>query len=285
MKTCTKCGITKENDEFYKHKRLCKECYALKNKQAYEEKIFVDENSVPVDENKYEEKIFVDKTELTELILNLGKEYDSKVENLTAQFESELEKLADTINNTIDVLQKNIAVLVDTNRIQYNALQEVKKEIVVLRATDVNHQTAISKLMKENESLNERMNEMMDENKTMNIKIDAIYKYIQEKAEYDAKNEKDDTASVKSEKQNSPVRFDVPEDKPVSGSATKKGYPTREDVIYTKNRVMQHMKLEDLKKIAKQLEIKTSKPTGGYKTKDELKSDILTKLESWKDKQ
>ena len=285
MKTCTKCGKTKEDDEFYKHKRLCKECYALKNKQAYEEKTGVDENTVPVDENKYE------KTELTELILSLGKEYDSKVEILTAQFESDLEKLADNINNTIDVLQKNIAVLVDTNRIQHDTLQEAKKEIVVLRATDVNHQTVISKLMKENESLNEKMNEMTDEIKTMNIKIDAIYKYIEEKAEYDTKKEKaeyekqDDTSSVKSEKQNSPIRFDIPEDKPVSGSAVRKGYPSRDDVIFTKNRVMQNMKAEDLKNIAKQLDIKTSKLTGGYKTKDELKYDILEKLNSWLDKQ
>lgn len=275
MKTCTKCGKTKEDDEFYKHKRLCKECYALKNKQAYEEKTFVEENTIPVDENKYEKNF--DKTELTELILNLGKEYDSKVENLTAQFESDLEKL-----------QKNIAVLIDTNRIQHITIEEVKKEIVVLRATDVNHQTVISKLMKENESLNERMNEMIDETETINVKIDAIYKYIQEKAEYDAKKDEyekqDDTVSVKSEKQNSPIRFDVPEDKPVSGSATKKGYPSRDDIIFTKNRLL-HMKFPELKKLAEQLEIKTSNPTGGYKKKDDLKSDILEKLDAWLDKQ
>jgi hypothetical protein len=196
MKTCTVCGKTKEDSQFYNQRRVCKECYALRVKKVYDDKKVIIENVVSGE--NLNKKSF-DKTEITEIFQSLGKEYDSNIEKLITQFESDIEKIADNINNTIDILQKNIAVLEDKNKIQNDTIADLFKKIEVLRATDENHHSVISKLMEENEKHKKHIGDLIieiDGLKNGVVKDSSMYL---EKQEVSDKNSKFNNLPVDSE--------------------------------------------------------------------------------------
>jgi hypothetical protein len=221
MKTCIKCGKLKPEVEFYKGRKMCKNCYAIKNKEAYEEKKVNVENDGSAGYIPSEK---INENELNELIQNLKLEIESKVDS--------------SIDELIELIQK-----------RNNELILSKNKIIIL------------------EEKNEEMEKEID---LLNEQMGQVFEYMNQMSEYVKQ-----MIPVKS-----PIRFDIPEEKPVLGSAKKKGFNTVEEIVFQKNR-LNKMNAKELRELAEQLRIKTSKSTGGYKTVVELQNEIGKKLDSW----
>jgi chromosome segregation ATPase len=205
-----------------------------------------------------------------ECLKNKNKEKYVKKETLVEKFESLIDE---------------VGKLREENESFKRGFEQLSKEIDILKGENIS-------LKLENEKLTNSLVELRDEDNRLNNRISDAIDYANqlndfmtakfaeyEKSQNDENVDEDDAESVKSEPS---VRFDVPKEKPVLGSAGKKGFPTREDIIYQKNR-LREMKGKELRELAEKLGLKTSRPTGGYKTNDEFKKEILAKLNSWLD--
>lgn len=258
---CEVCGET-DPSKFYKNRKgLCKIHFAE----------YVNLNKC----EKEREKIDTQIDELDGLDAELAKR-DKEIQHLWGKL--------DNYCKDFDDFYEEYEEIIDSKTV------DLKKDIDVIFLNDKRFQKDVDFLTKKNNQLESQVKSLTEENEDFREKIDLLntqmiqaFEYMNQLREFISENleNQDETKSVKSE---TSVRFDIPKEKPVLGSAQKKGFYTVEEITFTKNR-LKHMKSKDLKILAGQLKIKTSKPNGGYKTNDDLKFEILKKLDSWIDTQ
>jgi chromosome segregation ATPase len=246
-----KCEICGETDpsKFYKNRKgLCKIHFAE----------YVNESKC----EKEKQKINAQIDELDGLDNELSKNY-----KWIKDIEAKLDSYCDDFNEFYE----------DFDEMVESKTVDLKKDIDVIFLNEKSFQKDVDFLTKRNNQLESQVKDLTKENEEMKKDIDLlneqmvqVFEYMKQMNEYITQMDKTETS----------VGFDIPEEKPVLGSAKKKGFNSEEDIIFQKNR-LNGMNAGELRTLAEQLRIKTSKPTGGYKAVGDLRDEIRQKLNSW----